>query len=1127
MGEHSKDWKQQIIESLNTWVMVFGSSMLLTISLRGQQVDLTFWPQQSDVLIQGCLYEPKGENLDYLQNLRPGNVALVLRADGKSKEISFKSEKLPVSTTGNQYSIIWAVSFSEEALSCTECFELQIFDEAAFVFPPKNATDQWSIHNDNGANLSFIKTHTGENPTESFGYLLLNIPSKQVPSGLSIHFTLESTIIKEGAWIMAFQDSIHRDLKGWVLPALMETETGIKQPFQVEWTHLGPGQQMEIWLDEQQLGEHLATAGNNRFTFHLPPTLRTTPSTLHLKSGDQVIDSLVLIRKPVPAYEVHLLSHSHVDIGFTHRQEEVMEMQWEAFEKAIELGEQTKDYPEEARFKWNVEVLWAVEGYLAQATEEERERFIQAIHDGTIGLDALFAGMLTGIQKPEELMKNSFYAHELAEKYGLTIETAMTTDVPGAQWGFVPALYHNGIKYLNTGPNHMPHMPDLGYQVGHTLKTWGDVPFYWESISGKERVLVWMSSHGYSWFHPWLLGKIRKKAVLPILKFLHELQEDGYPYEMVQLRYTLGDNAGPDPDLSDFVKSWNETYKSPKLIINTSDRLFKEFEKRYGDILPVFKGDQTPYWEDGVASSAKETALNRNTAEKLVQAEWLHAAQPNLPYPADKFREAWKNLLLFSEHTWGSHTSKSDPDGQLALDQWAVKESFALKASAQTEALIGEVLGNEPENIKHIEVINTQNWIREDIVRIPGSAFASDVLVYDEKEQIVPSQRLQSGDLVFIAKDIPALGSKGYSIRPGLPTKMNPTSRIPLELKSQHISLGFSKDGEIKELFHRDYPGSLIDGEDPYGFNQYWHSGVDQENIRTGKIRSFKWKEYGPVVKSVAIISEAPHTDSIVSEISLINDLDRIDITNVVYKQKVLDDENTRFSFPFQVDNSEILMDHPFGVMVPGQDQLPGSNYNFFTTQRWIDWSNEHGGITWMSLDAPIVEFADPHGQKWASDLKNRPWLDTFPQSTRLFSWIMNNVWFVNYKGYQEGEITFRYSMIPHGVRDLHQIQKSALQLHQPLLVRFKQDKSLPPIEAPFSLSGSESVHLSLFKKTQVGRGWILRLFNSSPDSATTSIQWNTQKSFFESDGSERKLDRIDVSEIKLAPWEIVTIRVE
>jgi len=811
--------------------MILSGCFLMVISAHAQQVDLSFWPQKSGTLTQGCLHDPDGESLDYLQNLRPGNVALVLRADGQGRNISFKSEPLPPATEKDYQTIIWAVSFSEAAAACDQCFELKINGAPAFMIPKNETSSHWMIENDNGSNLSFVKTHNGENPGETFGYLLLNLPGNMTPAGRSIHFLLESKKIQDDAWMMSFQDSIHRDLQSWVLPALKKTQDGVKQPIRIEWTHLGAAEETEIRLDDIPLGTHQATAGQNRLSFYLSPALRTEQSVLYLKSEEEIIDRFHLKRRPVPAFEVHLLPHSHVDIGFTHRQEEVMEMQWAAFEKAMELGEKTKDYPEEARFKWNVEVLWAVEGYLDQADQAAKERFIQAIHSGTIGLDALFAGMLTGIQKPEELMKNTFYAHELADKYNLTIETAMTTDVPGAQWGFVPALYHNGVKYLNTGPNHMPHMPDLGYQVGHTLKTWGDVPFYWESISGKERVLVWMSSHGYSWFHPWLLGNIRKKEGLPILKFLNELQEDGYPYDMVQLRYTLGDNAGPDADLSDFVKTWNETYDSPKLIINTSDRMFKKFEARYGDILPVFRGDQTPYWEDGVASSAHETALNRNTAEQLVQAEWLWAAQSNKSYPTDQFREAWKNLLLFSEHTWGSHTSKSDPDGQLALDQWAVKQSFALQAASQTETLIQLALqSSQVDNIQTIEVINTQNWVRDDIVKISPDRGLTDVLVYDDRGALIPSQQLQSGELVFMATGIPALGSKRFTIRKGQTEKMAPSSPIPLELKSRNISLGFTEHGEIGELYHRDYPVSLIDGKDEFGFNQYWYSGVDREN---------------------------------------------------------------------------------------------------------------------------------------------------------------------------------------------------------------------------------------------------------------------------------------------------------
>ncbi len=116
---------------------------------------------------------------------------------------------------------------------------------------------------------------------------------------------------------------------------------------------------------------------------------------------------------------------------------------------------------------------------------------------------------------------------------------------------------------------------------------------------------------------------------------------------MVQIRYTLGDNGGPDTDTPEFVKEWNETYEYPKFRIATTSEMFEAFEQKYGDKLPTHRGDFTPYWEDGAASSALETATNRNTAEQLVQAQVLWAMLDGKEFPAAEFDEAWTNVLLF------------------------------------------------------------------------------------------------------------------------------------------------------------------------------------------------------------------------------------------------------------------------------------------------------------------------------------------------------------------------------------------------------------------------------------------------------------------------------------------------
>ena len=113
---------------------------------------------------------------------------------------------------------------------------------------------------------------------------------------------------------------------------------------------------------------------------------------------------------------------------------------------------------------------------------------------------------------------------------------------------------------------------------------------------------------------------------MSVFKYVEQLAEQGYPYDMTYLRYNIGsDNGPPDPELADAVRAWNERYVSPRLVISNVTDVFKKFEERYGDTLPVQRGDLTGHWEDGAASSARETALVRRAAEELNQTEALSA----------------------------------------------------------------------------------------------------------------------------------------------------------------------------------------------------------------------------------------------------------------------------------------------------------------------------------------------------------------------------------------------------------------------------------------------------------------------------------------------------------------------
>jgi len=413
---------------------------------------------------------------------------------------------------------------------------------------------------------------------------------------------------------------------------LMERDGKLYQPVMASVLHMGEPVEAVVTVNGSESVKQTIESGYKLVEGLAPAVNKPSSVEVDVKVAGQSIGKKNVTITPVRKWEIYVLHHSHVDIGYTHVQTEVVRKHWEYFEQVIELARKSADFPPGSRFKWNVEVLWAVDSYLEQAPKEKREQFIEAVKKGWIALDALYGNELTALCRPEELIRLVDYAQKLKQRYGFTIDSAMITDVPGYTWGIVPVLAQSGVKYFSVGPNR-------GHRIGYTLSSWGDKPFYWESPSGKQNILCWVAGEGYSLFHSGRLSGGR------LLEYLKRLEESDYPYDMLQVRYSIGgDNGPPDPGLSDFVKKWNEKYAYPKLIVATASEMCRQFERRYGDQLPKGRGDFTPYWEDGAGSSARETSMNRDAAERLAQAETLWAMLNPAKYPAGDFYKAWREV---------------------------------------------------------------------------------------------------------------------------------------------------------------------------------------------------------------------------------------------------------------------------------------------------------------------------------------------------------------------------------------------------------------------------------------------------------------------------------------------------
>ncbi|MCP3933512.1 MAG: glycosyl hydrolase family 38 [Bacteroidetes bacterium] len=1084
---------------------------------------------QNTPWLSGYKNRISGEVLGYHSAMKGLHQSLLVRSLDSANYIEWETAPIPEDYTEESVEFAWLANYdvSRDARK----YKMYLNDELYFIFR-NSEEEKWVLEGEKGAKLRFenqqIDRHGDNN-----GYHYLILPTANFEKGKPIRIKVEGESAGTRTWYMMMMYDMEATVKMTVVPAVFFENGNRMRDIRVDITHHFDPVRFRLEVPGKSELEGEVHKGSNSFTLKVPAPPKEDNYQVHVYFDQELHSTHEVTFKPVRKFDVYLLPHSHVDIGYTHLQEEVERKQWRNFELGIELAQKTANYPEGARFKWNAEIFWAVESYLKNASPEKKKIFLDAVDKGWIGLDALFGNNLTGLMRPEELMQLcGEYLREDYEKYGFEVNSAMISDVPGYSWGIVPALAHNGVQYFSSGPNYIPGLPHGGDRVGYTLEAWGDIPFYWESPSGNQKVLFWVSSHGYSWFHPLISKSILsdRSDIEPVLDFLGELFESGYPYDMIYFRYTIGgDNGPPDVGLPEFVKDWNTKYEYPKFHLSTTSEVFSKFEKKYGDQLPVYRGDFTPYWEDGAGSSAHETALAREASRKLIQASTLWSMLAPEKYPNGKFHEGWRNVLLFNEHTWGAFNSVSEPESDLSVGIWKGKKEMATLSDELSTEVLKDLLGNrgdEMEIIKAIEVFNTTSWPRTDLVKIPADWKIKGDKIIDSQGNVLLSQRLSGGELAFVAKDIPSFGSAKFFFKKSKKQQSKNNGKTEaFKFSNGDIELEIDeKSGEITSLKSRSLNTDFVDVKQDFGLNHYVYTGQNAEKPRTNGPVKILVLDDGPLVKRVSILSDAPGCNSMQREIQLVQGLDKVFINNTIDKKEVLEKENVRFGFPFQVQNGEMLMDLAWGVMEPEKDQLKGANKNFFSGQCWVDISNENTGITWANVDAPLIEAGGMNAEAWMADTY-RPWIRTHQPTQLLYSWVMNNSWHTNYKASQGGQASFRYALMPHGKTDVYELKRFGIEAHQPLLLA-PTDKKSKPQESLFQLSGDDSVMITSVRPGKDTNTLIVRLFNAGEGNARTKIiSKKVAKQIWISDPFEAEIEKTDAN-LEFAGWEIKTLKI-
>lgn len=863
--------------------------------------------------------------------------------------------------------------------------------------------------------------------------------------------------------------------------------------------------------------------GNQTFSISFPDIPNSTRYSFGIRTGGNQLVSKDFVLDPVKKMTIYILPHSHTDIGYTEIQTAIEDKQVQNLVDGIKYARKTAGYPEGARFVWNVEVTWAADLYLSRLGEEARKDFFEAARNGQISFNGMYLNELTGLCRPEELLRLFKYTIDLAKKTGQKIDAAMISDVPGYTWGTVTAMAQAGIRYFSVAPNYFD-------RIGDILVKWENKPFWWKSPSGQEKVLVWIPLKGYALSH--MITKLTPEWVTD---YLGQLDKMDYPYDIAHIRWSgHGDNAVPDPAICEFVKDWNTKYTWPKFIISSTSDAFSAFEKKYGSQIPSVSGDWTPYWEDGAGSSSLETGLNRNTAERLSQAEVLWAMQNPSAYPVAQFEEAWKKVLLYSEHTWGAWCSITDPENQMTKEQWEIKKSYADAAAAMTNELFKSMASDAAGN--KTDVVNTTGWTRKEMVFLSKEQSSAGDKVIDETGKLLKTQRLANGELAIQGISIAPFSSVRLSVLSGKSLAEGSVVTTANKISNNLIECVFDPaKGDITSLMDKRTGRNLIDIKNGQAANQYlFLEGNDLANLKGNGPVSIKVIENGPLVGAVEISSEAPGCNKLTRQIWLAHDAGYLVLINIVDKkrapmpEKVGDwflaqnrnKESVNFSFPFAVPGGVLRLDLPLGQMIPEQDQMPSACKNWYTVGRWADVSNANEGVTWVTLDAPLVEVGEISATLIGSQNNPDIWRKKVEPTQTFYSWAMNNHWGTNYRQYQEGPVVFRYILKPHGAFDPAETARFATGFSQPLVVK---PASARGYKAPFTLE-SKSITVIAFKPADDGNGFVLTLYNPGKEKDTFTLKPLTGGKTYRCDTGENPLDEIQGA-VEIAGQGVIAVR--
>ena len=839
--------------------------------------------------------------------------------------------------------------------------------------------------------------------------------------------------------------------------------------------------------------------------------------------------------------ELYVVPYSHLDLFWAGTREECLARGNRILSRAIAVAKQRPEY----RFLVEDEVFTAnfMESHVGS---EEAKDFAELVREGRFEIAPKWVAIFQNLPNGEVLARNIIYGKRYARQtFGVDPQVAHLADIPGFSGQFPQILAKAGVPYMV--------MTRMG-PVDKSL-------FHWKSLDGSI-VLVWNAIKGYGWgqavgLHTDMSDSQKEK--------LRKDVDEVAATTPGPIFMTWGtDLWAPSEKVIDTLSVLNGEYRDVEFRLGTPADFFRRAAQLPG--LPEVEGEIPHGWPHAVTAFLHMWQLAVPATATLSTAEAFAAINDALgyaPYPAAQLDFLWKKLIESMDHNHDGQGGAIGDDRKMEYSQLAIMEG-------------GEILRDRLRNIAErvrvpfarsvpIVVFNPAGWSRDDVVRshvtLYGDVAAGDIADYKQGMRLVDEAGVplpfhveqqsenvsRALEMVFVARGVPSLGYKTYSLVPApAPAEFPATSRIELDrdndvkdprrplgadvLENDFYRVTVDKATGRVSVFDRELGRDVAKDMEVVAREERGGNTISPERMTARLVVNAVSQtevEENNAVRTVARIVGQVADVPIVQRVTLYKNLRRIDVENTVdWKGPRFVQLEQRFPLP---RGAQVEYGVPFGAQGL-QDVLPGSGPRFRDEVQKEVWDTYRHVQDWVFAAMPqwgLTVTADHQLVRIEEDLVSAEMI----RGLRYTSAKVTREQEVGSLTYPPvGRYVFRYSL-SSGAGDWrrNRAYQAGVNANRPLIPVVVEDeiaaKSLPPTHSFCSVSADDLV-LSAVKKAYGDASLVLRFYEVEGKPARTTVTWlGRRHGMREVNLLEEATGRTDTAELSVSPYEIKTVK--